>query len=129
VLLPRLVVKDLDIPDSSNATYFLRFFHGAEFIKYHKRSFLKFKKYAVEAFGIRIKLPADIDLFKLERQPLPDTTDYKYPPFYEEPESAPSACGGDESVFALGFPKGRSIPLVKGGVNAPPARTRRAASV
>ncbi|HEX8651731.1 MAG TPA: hypothetical protein VF708_12905, partial [Pyrinomonadaceae bacterium] len=46
---------------------------------------------------------------------------------YEEPESAPSACGGDESVFALGFPKGRSIPLVKGGVNAPPARTRRAA--
>lgn len=78
----RQVVKDLDIPNSSEATYFLRFFHGAEFIKYHKRSFLKFKKYAVEAFGIRIKLPADVDLFKLERQPLPEATDYKYPPFY-----------------------------------------------
>ena len=46
--------------------------------------------------------------------------------FYEEPENAPSACGGDESVLMPGFPKGRSIPLVKGEVNASPAKPRRA---
>lgn len=78
----RQVVKDLNMPNDLDAGYFLRFFHGAEFIKYHKRSFLKFKKYAVEAFGMRIKLPADVDIFKLERQPLPDAADYMYPPLY-----------------------------------------------
>jgi hypothetical protein len=83
----RQVVNDLNMPHSFDAGYFLRFFHGAEFIKYHKRSFLKFKKYSVEAFGVRIKLPADVDLFKLEWQPLPDPTNYKYPPsyWYESP--------------------------------------------
>ncbi len=33
------------------------------------------------------------------------------PYFYEESENAPPACGGDESVIALGFPKGAQQPL------------------
>jgi len=78
----RQVANDLGMPNGLEVAYFLRFFHGAEFIKYHKRSFIKFKRYAVEAFGIRIKLPADVDIFKLKRQPLPDATDYEYSPLY-----------------------------------------------
>lgn len=78
----RQTVKDLGMPHGLDASYYLRYFNGAEFIDYHKRSFLKFKKYAVEAFGIRIKLPSDDDIFKLDMQPLPDAANYKYPPIY-----------------------------------------------
>lgn len=78
----RQVAKDLGISDDLDAVYFLRLFNASEFIKYHKRSVLKFKKYTVEAFGIRIKLSADADIFKWERQPLPNASNYAYPPLY-----------------------------------------------
>ncbi len=41
------------------------------------------------------------------------------PSIYEEPENAPPACGGDESVIALGFPKGAQHPFGQGWGECP----------
>jgi len=46
---------------------------------------------------------------------------------YEEPENAPLLAVGMNQSLSNWVSKGASRPLVKGGVNAPPAKTRRAA--
>jgi len=46
---------------------------------------------------------------------------------YEGAWECPTACGGDESGIAPGFPKGRSILFIMGGVNALHVKASRAA--
>ncbi|HEX8495364.1 MAG TPA: hypothetical protein VF658_21305 [Pyrinomonadaceae bacterium] len=77
----RQIVEELNMPCDLDRLCFLRYFHGGDFSKYQKRYSKKFKRYAVEALGIRTWGP-DFNPFKKETCPPPDPSQYKHPPMY-----------------------------------------------
>jgi hypothetical protein len=82
----RQIAEELDMPCHLDRYYFLRYFHGGDFLKFKRRYSKKFRRYTVEALGIQSGVP-EYDPFKKGMYPFLDPSQYKHPPFYwhEEP--------------------------------------------
>ena len=79
----RQLIQELDMPEDSEAVYYLRIFNGWDFARYALRpSLKKYQRYTVETFGLRIKMPGLSSGDEL--LPLPDPAQYKSPPMYWE---------------------------------------------
>ena len=75
------IAQELCMTSDMDRFYFLRYFHGGDFLKFKRRSAKKFRRYTVEALGMQTST-TNANLCKLMIYPLTDMSKYKHPPFY-----------------------------------------------